>query len=713
MRPLTLLVVAVITTAINAATVTFPNPRDGNVNGIGGVLFWPAEMWTASGEPRPLPNADNCEVRMVSYSDFDRELVYPCGKWFVPSPDGRFSFWLEGNGRITPTMNLMWFKRRPFTGHGMATLVPLTPAGKVTIPSSRQIAPNESLRFLSLDSPRRWGSRVFDRRVSAAVPHAALQMPEGHVVAGRFDSKTNDAIALSRPVEVAAGKTTTVWPEAPVESDVFAVLSKPAAMQHDKPSGARPLLDRRAPDVLLDAFDRVIAIWYAVASRHATLSMKSDTMFLAPRQVDLARGKVVTIRSALQPLPNAHVSITVPPAAVIDEPLELEVAGRHVPVKPGTYNLEKLPAEMVKITLHIGAWRRSEVVDLSSGQDANVTFDLKPIAVTGTVFYGDERAAAEIEFLDEGEWRSVKTNERGEYATTFWWPRVHMPRVKIGSLPPYLDAFRDIVEDSVVDFHVPRTDYLVRVRDAETGTAVAGAEVSVGNESADTRSTSQRLVTGGDGVAVLPPLRTGDLTVKVRAEHYETTGPLRVVVDNRHHELDIALKPQRTTNSLSLRLADGAPASGAEVWAFDAAMTPVWRGTAGESGRLDLPQLAPGALLLVRHPGAASTIRPCRPDDAAWTLDPAAEPLTVVSKPAALVALWLDGVKLAGPALAFATWSAPATNNAGVWVGRNLPPKPLSLLILPSSAYGSLAYDTAATRLDYPWPARVDAPLVQ
>jgi hypothetical protein len=117
--------------------------------------------------------------------------------------------------------------------------------------------------------------------------------------------------------------------------------------------------------------------------------------------------------------------------------------------------------------------------------------------------------------------------------------------------------------------------------------------------------------------------------------------------------------------------------------------------------------------LLVRHLLAASTIRAAPSTDAEWTLDRPTEPLTVVSKPASVIALWLDGVKLSGPALTFATSSAPVTNAAGIWVGRNLPAKPLRILALPTSAYGSNVYDAVARPLDYPWPARVDVPPVQ
>jgi hypothetical protein len=705
--------IAVLCSTALASSVQLPDPRTGNVGGISGVLFWPGEMFAANGDAWPLPTAAGCEVHFVPYSDLDRELVHPCGEWVALPSAGHYGYWLETDSRMTPAMGLLLYGRKPFAGHGMASIVPVTPAGRVSVPAGRSMPDSETLRLLSIEARNRWSERVFDRRVAAARVHTPVQMPEGRVVAGRFDRRTNDAIALTRPFDVVAGKTAVVWPAAPAESDLLLVLTKPPELQLSKPFPAQLALDQRAPDVMLNAYDRIIAIWYGVAARHATLSMRSDAAFWPARQVDLVRGKVTTIRSAVQRPPKVRVSIVVPPGETIAEPMSLDMAGRHLDAAPGAHEINGLPAAPLKITLLVGKWHRSEIVDLSSGADADVTFELKPIRVTGTVYYGDVRAQAEIDFLDDGDWRTVGTNERGEYATTFWWPKTHMARVKIGELPPYLEPFRDIVDSGVVDFHVPRTDYLVRVRDAKSGKGVPHAQLTIGNEADGGPQTSQRVTANADGVAVVPPLRRGLLIVSAYAARYKKPEPLRVQVDGEHRELDIALEPEAVAATLQLRLPDGAPAAHAEAWALDAAMRPLWRGGAGDDGNLELPEIPPGALLLVRHPTTASTIRPWMPNELAWTLEPPGEPLTVASRSAAFVALWLDGVRLSGAPLAFAAWSAPGTNNAGRWIGRNLPAKPLRVLLLPASALGSNAYDNLARAIEYPWPAQVSLPPVQ
>ncbi len=321
---------------------------------------------------------------------------------------------------------------------------------------------------------------------------------------------------------------------------------------------------------------------------------------------------------------------------------------------------------------------------LTSGQDATITFEIQPINVKGTVYYGDEPTRAEIEFLNDDEWRVVKTNERGEYETTLWWPGVYTTRVKMSG-PPFLDPFREIFQSGSVDFHVPRTDYVVRVRDAVTHQPIAGARVTAGSVTENGLRSAQHVITDEDGTAVLPPVRKGELFVDARAERYATKEPLKLTVDEKHHELDVELQPLNTVATLRFVLPNGAPAARAEAWAFNDAMQPLWRGAANEQGELEVPDVAANAMLLVRHLQAASTIRRVDVRETTWSLEAPAEPVTFVSeRKNALVSLWLDGVKLSGPPLIFASWStAMMTNPSGIWIGRNLPGKPLKIGVEP------------------------------
>lgn len=690
-----------------AANVTVPDLRTGNVDGLKGVLFWPADMPNPKGEPQPLPSAEGCEVHFVPHSDLDRELRYPCGKWLVLPASDRYNVWLETNGRMTPSLSMLVYSRKPFDGAGMGSIMPVTPAGLIA--ANRSMPESESLRFLLIHAGAAWADRIFDRRVPARDAHTPVQMPEGRVVAGRFDKKTNDAIALTRPVDIRSGTTTRVWPAAPSESDLLVVLTKPPELMLSKPIDARLVLDdgtsKKAPDVIVNGFERIIAIWYGVSARTAKVSLQSTAAFWAPQDVRFTRGKVTTVRSTVARLPKVSVSID---GNELPQSMALDVGSRHLDVGAGVHDVEALPAEPLRVTLTIGKWKFNKDVDLSSGNDAQVAFDLEPIAVHGTVFHGDRAAPADIAFRSgEDEWVHVETDERGQYEATFWAPDEHTIRVKLkdSSAPPFLDAFREISKSGTLDFHVPRTDYVVHVRDATTGRGVAGARVIAGSIWIDDASRSheeaQRVATDADGTAILPPLRKGQLIVDVHAEGFAAVEPLRMAVDDEHHELEIALQPLRSAMTLQLMLPSGAPAAGADVWAFSDAMQPLWRGTVDAAGALEVPDVAAHALLLIRHANAASTIRRVIASET-WTLEPAAEPLTLAASKAGAVALWIDGVQLSGPPLAFAAWSGPATNPAGVWIGRNLPRKPLQVLVSPGAS--------GAQRVDYPWPARVTTP---
>ncbi|HEX6083608.1 MAG TPA: carboxypeptidase-like regulatory domain-containing protein, partial [Thermoanaerobaculia bacterium] len=212
-----------------------------------------------------------------------------------------------------------------------------------------------------------------------------------------------------------------------------------------------------------------------------------------------------------------------------------------------------------------------------------------------------------------------------------------------------------------------------------TGRGIAGAKVIAGNEANGGMQLAQHVSTNDDGDAVLPPLRDGELIVSVQAAKYASVEPQRFVVDDKRHELEIALQPLDTRAELRVVLPNGAPAADAEVWAFDAAMQPLWRGKASNDGVLELPDLTLGATLLLRHPQAASSVRATAGEDV-WRLEPPAAPLTLTVDPSASIALWLDGVRLSGPALSFAAWSGPSASPDGRWTGRNLPPRELRVL---------------------------------
>lgn len=680
MRRSSVLCAVVFTAAAAVAAVTLPDPRSGNVNGLVGILYWPGAMPTKPREPSmPLPSADGCHAHLVPEKDPEQELRYPCGTWFAPPVD-RYRVWLETAGGISPTQNMLVFAGTPFRDGGLPAIAPIAPAGRIGIPADRAVPDTESVRVFSTRTTLPWAKsvRIFDRRLKGRT----VQMPAAApVVLGRFDRTTNDAIALSRPISIEAGSTQLVWPTAPAASDVLVILRKPWTLEARKePPTVRLALNSRDPDVLVNGGDRIIAIWYGVDAPRAKIAFESDAAHWEAREIRLAPGKVTTIRDEVKPLPSAKVSIHAPADAELPEETFLVVGAKRVRVGVGVHELHDLPAKVLRVTLKVGEREWDEVLDLTNGEDGQVAFDLEPLTIFGTVFHGKEPAKAKISFLNgDNRWNAVETDDQGRYETTLWWTDVQTVRVTLPDQPPFLDPFREIFESGRVDFHVPRTDYRVRVRDAQTGRGIAGAKVIAGNEAKEGMQLAQHVITNDDGEAVLPPLRHGELIVSVQADRYASVEPQRMAVDDQRHEVEIVLQPLQTRAELRVVLPSGAPAADADVWAFDAAMNPVWRGRTSREGVLELPDVAIGATLLLRHPQAASSAR--RADgEGVWRLQPPAEPLTLTVDPGAPISVWLDGVQLSGPALSFAAWSGPSANPDGRWTGRNLPPRELRVL---------------------------------
>jgi hypothetical protein len=183
--------------------------------------------------------------------------------------------------------------------------------------------------------------------------------------------------------------------------------------------------------------------------------------------------------------------------------------------------------------------------------------------------------------------------------------------------------------------------------------------------------------------------------------------------DASEHSLEIRLTPIRSAGRLRVIAPDGSEAIGAQAWALDEAMEPLWSGESRD-GVIEIPEtIADGTLLLVRHSSFASTIRRWSSDAVEWRLDRPAPPLTLsVSRRgsparAARIAMWLDGVRLYGVALALATWSTPTADMQGIWIARNLPPRPARLLALSLDGRTSVeerTNDALAATVAFPWP---------
>src|SRR5207237_4586602 len=180
--------------------------------------------------------------------------------------------------------------------------------------------------------------------------------------------------------------------------------------------------------------------------------------------------------------------------------------------------------------------------------------------------------------------------------------------------------------------------------------------------------------------------------------------------------IEVRLRAVGETSRLHLRTTTGHPIKDAEVWAVAATTgirPPLWRGTSDSEGVIAVPRSVDGSTLLIRSRNAASAVRPfhATAGEEEIVMNAAAPPLRVsVGTPDTRIAIWIDGVRIAGPAVTFLTWSSEVSDSAGFWSAANLPPQPMRLLAwrrVPETEIVTGMRDVSAETIAYPWPAVV------
>jgi hypothetical protein len=677
------------------------------------VLAWTAVAWPAGAEKKEIAG---CEAFYAPAAIPEKPIVVPCGRRSDFTP-GRYLIWIEQNATIsaTPVWRAIDSATKSETVHAM------TGAGRISTaaPASDQT----TIRYVHL-SP---ASHAFTRVVSGSRANQHTAMPAGRVAGGIFDRKSGDAVALFHSVSIATGVMTVIEPKKPVgSSDVFVELIPPADRAVAVPEITLEVNGTAIhPDDFVDGGDRIYGVWYGIHGDAARVLVPSGDLWYYGRDLILSPGRVTTLRGELKLKPRVDVTVHLHGSEAPEMFVDVHRIGdktplRHVAIRSGeTKAIESLTPERFELFLRLSSWKVRKSVDLSDGRDASIVFELKPIAITGTVKHGRDPAAATIGFQDYDGWIEVETDDSGAYHTTLWTPRDYLTRVLLrGETTPFVDLKR-IYDSGVYDFDLPRSRYVVRVHNAKTGDPIAAAQVTFENVWKSDQYGEQNAfltaTTDGAGAAVLPPLRPGTVSVRAEAKGFQRSEFHKEPVENdAERTIEIALEPVSEAATLRLVLPDATPADGAEVIAMPRAGEEVlWRGTSGADGSVELPRLPDGAILMVRHAKAASAARPWTNIDAEWHLTEAAPPLTIriETSPdtvrAAQVAAWIDGSRMTGLRLAFLTWSVPVSSRDGVWIARNLPRSPIRILAwrkADPSAIATGAYDALATQLNYPWP---------
>lgn len=723
-----LVLIAFVATSAYAA-IHLPDPRTGVIDGHVATLVWPARNGT-----RELLPTDGCTGHLVPLDDLNSEEIRPCGEWFQPAT-GRYKVWLQGLDYISPSPTILICQRDLPGDRGLPAVLPVVPAGRVAASPRLSIPAGHGLRLLSLGTTSL--QRAFDRRVSKA--HEPTLMPAGKALAGVFHRETGEAIALSRPIDIVPGKTTIVAPESPsVDSDVFAVLERPRLVVPEQLDPVKLLLNddhgSHAPDVVLDSPERVYAVWYGVAGRSAQLRIESGTLSFPAATLALRPRRVVTLRSRMSLLPRVGVSIVAPADAFKKMGVELRRADdptilQRLSVEPGKQGeFLSAPADRLRVTLLADDWQFEQTADLRDGRDANVVFTLEPVVVRGTVYWGRDPAPAAVEFqISDDKWITAKAGHDGVYEARLWETGQFTTRVSLAdsSAPPLLRAFTPVERDRPLDFHVPKTHIEVRAHDADTGRPITGARIAYTSVFNDANGPPQRIVqsfaTDETGMAVLPPIRKGEVKIVARASGYVDSDPQIVEIqDGTERTLDFALHRGEVTVRTRVVLGGGTPAAGAEARVIDGAAPDrlLWRGVAGADGTLEIAAPVAGAVLIVRHAAGAAFVHPLTDIRETIQLGPPAPPLTITATAAsgdpvrsAALTIWIEGVRLSGPSAAFAAWiPAAAVSSDGTATLRNLPAAPLRLLATrraPVASVAAGAYDALTATITWPWGTAV------
>jgi carboxypeptidase family protein len=638
----------------------------------------------------PPGGVERCSAIHSLLRDPEKQIVLACGAHDALPPD-RYRVWREQG----ETVSLQQRDRDT----GDFTMVP---AARVAL--NAPVDEKQGVRFINFTQP-------FVRPVAGDEALTPVRIPPGHVAGGVFDRQGGDAIALFRGIDVAAG-TTTRFVEAANEkqtSNVYAEL--------ELPPGKKGAIERPALDVggrlipaseFVDAAERVHAIWFNVPGKLARLVVVGANVRYDGRDVVLRPGKVTTLRSALRLQPSIDVAVNISADGL--PPLFVKIGERRIAVKNHqTTHIESLDVGPLRVFLEIPPWKIAQNVDLSEGRDAAIAYDLTPIEVSGVVRYGRDRAKAKIGFMDYDGFIDVDTDDDGAYHTVVWSPRDYVTRVTLRNAAPFVDLVA-IYESGTYDFDLPRSRYVVRVRNAVTRQPIASANILYENVWTSEKRGGQNVVFNATsderGEAVLPPLRPGTVSVRAEAKGFERSASHEERVDNdAERTIDVDLQPVAEATVLKVALPDGTPARGAEL------MATAWRGATDDDGSVEIPKRVIGALLLVRHAKAAGSVRVWNGEELLRLQDPA-PPLTIQTDDGqtAQITAIIDGIRVSGFALAFLAWSSPATDRSGIWIARNLPCAPTPLLAwkrLDPAAIASGSYDGVATVVPCPWPNRI------
>ncbi len=681
------------------------------------------------------PSRPNPQCRQV-VQGADGEKVGRCGDEKLAGARGRA--WLETDTLISArSVDLTRKVADP------RVVLPWSYAGAAT--ANLRSDGQERIEWLAAEGAFRRYSR----------PGEPVRLPEGAAIA--IARRRGEIFAVSRPMAIRRGVTqeahweqpagraaettpqATGVPEASPTSaadragQVVALLTWPP---NERDSAEHPATltlvsetARLPPDVAFKTDELLLGIWDRATPGAQTLDVQSSVVHLPENQLQIRRGKLNVLEAELRSLPSLVVSAggqadgEWPELTAVIRDAATGAALRETPLRLGEQVvLEHLPPRLLQVILSVGdAWRFARPADLRLTEQATVDFALSPFHIAGELIEADRPVKGTVSFRSDERSFAIDTDERGRFEFDAWSAGRYIYEARAaghdGSVPAYSSTIVLSASTPEITIRLPSERLRVRVTDADTDAPLEDAAVTLRNTWNDPtegqRRFASRFAADAKGEVTLPPIHAGDADLLVQAPGYVPDEQKLAIAAGTDRLLRVALR-REDTSAVRIALPSGAPAIGAEAIAFAQGAMTAWRGVTDDAGHLQVPNRFRGAFLVIRHREAASAA--VLFDDVVLARGgvrlraPAAE-LHVraegegTANPA--VVIWLDGVRLDGPATAFAVWAPlPFVDHSGVWRARNLPVSDLRVLVtspvnLQRLRTGSL--DALFTVIGFPW----------
>lgn len=272
-------------------------------DGKSGVAVFPARF--SSGQPVEILDPVGFQLLATPAEIPGEELTFASGKLFSP-PIGRFRIWLQGEWSVSPYTRLVSFGTKRSPGMKSLQLMPVVPAGRVTV-DPQDFAGDAQLRVLHADTNSSAGAAKHElsRRRTLDELAEGLLMPEGLTVASIWDPREQRYLALSRPFEVQAERTTRAPVERPDAARAFLVVYV------DRPpeASARSLRDLHLtvtqrgealqPDCQVLTPWGVYNMWYDLRPGKAVLTGGNRQLVLAETTLELTGERIARYQDRL------------------------------------------------------------------------------------------------------------------------------------------------------------------------------------------------------------------------------------------------------------------------------------------------------------------------------------------------------------------------------------------------------------------------------